>query len=737
MPLVALALAAYVAGLAAGFSESPLVAVIAVLSSAALGLRRGAAAVGGLAILGAAGAAIAATTTREDEACLARAARSTELRATLAEAVTVGGFTRASLSECHGSVALSVAAGGAEAGATAVVRGAIVRAQRGLLVERATIVATSRGPALARLRAASGRAIDRAFGGDAPLVRALLIADRSELAPELRDRFAAAGLAHILAIAGLHIGFIVVALGLGFELAGASRQAGAAATIAVVVFYVAMIGAPVPAVRSATMLVVHLATRLAQRPTSRWAVVAIGAAHAVVDPRVVLDVGYQLSVVGVSSMIAAGLLGRRLGAHRLPVVRRWVVLTLLGTTIATIGSAPIVALAFGRLSLVAPLSNLAATPLIALAQPMLFVALLVSPVLPVARFVADAAHPLLFGLDAVARWCAALPMASVGVAPSLAAAGIAAAMSAAVVVACASREWERPAAVALCAAAMLAWLPATIGASGEVEVHMLDVGQGDAIALRTPRGHWVLFDAGGAWRGGDAGRSTVVPYIGRRGGSVDVFVLSHPHTDHVGGAPAALRVLRPATFVDGGFPGSADAYRAALATARETGTHWVRAHPGDRIDVDGVALRILAPDSAWTARLVDPNLASVVVLAEFGAVRMLFMGDAERPEEQWLLARGRDELRADILKVGHHGSRTSSGDAFLDAVRPRLALVSVGAGNVYHLPTPEIMTRLAAHGAQVLRTDRVGTIIVRTDGRRIRVAAAGDEWELSAAASTP
>jgi competence protein ComEC len=94
-------------------------------------------------------------------------------------------------------------------------------------------------------------------------------------------------------------------------------------------------------------------------------------------------------------------------------------------------------------------------------------------------------------------------------------------------------------------------------------------------------------------------------------------------------------------------------------------------------------------------------------------------------------------LRADILKVGHHGSRTSSSEQFLDAVRPRLALVSVGAGNVYHLPTPMIMDRLAARGAQVLRTDRLGTIVARTDGRRIRVAAAGDEWELFDAASTP
>jgi competence protein ComEC len=300
-----------------------------------------------------------------------------------------------------------------------------------------------------------------------------------------------------------------------------------------------------------------------------------------------------------------------------------------------------------------------------------------------------------------------------------------------VIVAAASRDWERPAVIAGAALVALVWLPGGGRRGGQVELHMIDVGQGDAIALRTPNGHWILFDAGGAWRGGDAGRSIVVPYIGHRGGPLDLFVLSHPHTDHVGGAVAALHVLHPPVYIDAGFPGAAEAYRQSLITARDDHVRWQRAHPGDRMTIDGVSLQILAPDSAWTASLDDPNLASVVVLARYGDVRMLFMGDAERPEEEWLLSHARDDLAADILKVGHHGSKTSSSDDFLAAVRPRLALVSVGAGNSYHLPTPAIMARLEAIGAQVLRTDRVGTIVARTDGRRILVSADGDEWELS------
>jgi competence protein ComEC len=677
------------------------------------------------------GGAFTARAAAEHEArCAAAASHAAELTVIVAEDVAPGGFSTARLPDCAARVSVSVVDGTATAGSTILARGAIAASERGILIQHAVVRAIRGPPLLARLRTAAGHRIDDTFGTDAPLVRALLLADRSDLAPEVRDRFAAAGLAHILAIAGLHIGIIAVAIALAFELAGVPRQRASVATVVAIVGYVALIGAPVPAVRAATMLSVLLLTRWLQRPTARWAIVAIGAAQAIVEPRVVLDGGYQLSVLGVAAMICSGMLGRRLGVHRLPPLRKHAAVTLLGTTAATIGTAPIVALTFGRISLVAPLTNLAATPLIALAQPMIFLGLLLSPLPFVARFVADAAHPLLVSLDDVARIAAAVPAGSVGVAPSLGAAALAGVMSVAVLVACAAAEWHRPASVALAAAAAIVWLPLAPAIGGDMEIHMIDVGQADAIGIRTPHGHWVLIDAGGAWRGGDAGRSTVVPYVGRRGGPVDAFILSHPHTDHVGGAPSVLRVLHPARYVDGGFPGPAEAYRVSLAVARERHVRWTRAHPGDDMTIDGVRFRTLAPDSAWTAGLTDPNLASVVVLATFGNVRALFMGDAERPEEEWLLAYEADLLGADILKVGHHGSGTSSSEAFVDAVHPRLALVSVGAGNSYHLPTPAVMRRLAAHRAQVLRTDRLGTVVVHTDGNRIWIDAAGDEWDL-------
>jgi competence protein ComEC len=265
-------------------------------------------------------------------------------------------------------------------------------------------------------------------------------------------------------------------------------------------------------------------------------------------------------------------------------------------------------------------------------------------------------------------------------------------------------------------------------------LHVLDVGQGDAVALRSPGGRWVLFDAGRVWRGGDAGRRTVVPYLRARRGRLVAFVLSHAHADHVGGAATVLRALRPAQFVDAAFVLGSSAYRDALGAARDAGVRWRRARPGDSLVVDGVVIEFLAPDSTWTASLDDPNSASVVASVRYGEVRFLLVGDAEAPEERWLLDRARTDtalaarLRADVLKVGHHGSATSSTAPFVAAVAPRVALVSVGAGNQYGHPSADVIARLRGAGAAVVRTDLAGTVVVRTDGRSLDVHAGEGSW---------
>jgi competence protein ComEC len=342
--------------------------------------------------------------------------------------------------------------------------------------------------------------------------------------------------------------------------------------------------------------------------------------------------------------------------------------------------------------------------------------------------VADAAHALLSAFDAIARVAAGVPHGAPVVLPSVLGGIAAGAASVSLIVACMSRHWARAACVTGLCVAVLIGEPLVPRAPRAPELHMLDVGQGDAFALRTARGRWIVVDAGRIWANGDAGRTTVVPYLAHRGGDVALFVLSHPHSDHVGGAASLFAMLHPRRFLDPGYVGTASPYRAALAQARASGIAWQRVHPGDSLVVDDIVLTALAPDSAWAASLDDANLASAVIMARIGGSRVLFTGDAEEPEEEWLLANAGEALHADVLKVGHHGSRTSTSPAFLAAVQPMLALVSVGAHNAYGHPDAEVMDALRAARVATLRTDQLGSVVLRFERRGIEVEARGQRW---------
>ncbi len=722
MPLVASAVLAYAAGLLAGFAGLPASALAIAGALILVAAWRRSAVIAGIAIAFGGGALMAAGHAVGAERCARPLPRQTTWLVKTAAPAEPGAFVAGRSLPCGGAVSLGVERGRAEAGATVRASGTPVVTSRGLLVQHATIRVVSEPDALARWRTRAGASIDAFFGPDAPIARALLIADMRQLSPEVRDRYAAAGLAHMLSISGLHVGIIAYALALMLQICRLPRRAVTIATVATIAIYVAAIGAPPPAVRSAVMLAMLELSRLMQRPTSPWAILAAGAVGPVADPETVLDLGYQLSVVGVAALIAASRLARVILPRELRGWRRDLLHGALASTLATIVSAPLVAWTFGRVSIIGPLTNLAAAPLMGMAQPMLFAALVLSPLAGVARWIADAAHPLLVGFDTIASWGAALPFARVEVAPTVTAAVLGGTFSASVVAACVSRYPRSAVVAAGFALCVLAWLPVIPSATGMVELHMLDVGEGDALALRTSHGKWILFDAG---------RSVVVPYVARRGGDVEVMVLSHPHSDHAGGAASVIHALRPKLFVDPGFVAPDTAYRASLAAARDEHVRWKRVAPRDSLVIDGVTITLLAPDSAWASDKHDANLANTIALVRVGDVRFLLTGDAEREEEEWVVANEADLLRADVLKVAHHGSRSSSTDAFLDAVQPRLALVSVGAGNSYGHPGAEIMTGLAHRGAQVLRTDLLGTVVVRTDGAHIFVEARGETWQLS------
>ncbi len=741
MPLIAAAFIAHTAGLLLGFGGFFLASLIAAASLGAVGAAQRDMRLAALALMGAAGVLRATTAARADEQCARRSiALNPEADMTVDYTAVVEADARsgtrvpATIADggCELRANLLVKRGDAVAGSRVAVRGTAARAGTIIIVQEATVVVLSPPGLARRVRERAGRAVDATFGGDAPLARALLIADTRTLDAGIRSRYADAGIVHLLSVSGLHVAIIAGAAELLLSAARASRVASVWLALAVTLLYIVVIGAPAPAVRSAVMLGASAVSRLTQRPTSPWAGLALGAWAPVVNPRVVTDLGYQLSVAGLAALIASGALARRLLAGRVEGWRRVVARDLIVSTLASVVTLPLIAWTFGRVSLVAPLANLAAGPIFTALQPTLFLALLLSPFHAAAALTADAAHVLLRAVDMVAGIATRIPFAALPVTPSLWTTSLLGVVAVCLIVACSSvpgSAWSARGLIGATAAAALVVVGVEMnGTSGVVELHMIDVGQGDAVALRTPAGRWVLFDAGRSWSGSDAGRTTIVPYLRRRGGELHAFVLSHPHSDHVGGGASVLAALHVEQYWDGAYVTGSDPYRASLAEAARQHVSWHRVHPGDSLRLDGVLIRFLAPDSAWTASLSDPNEASAVALVQYRRIRFLMTGDAEVGEEGWMLARDATELRADVLKVAHHGSSTSSTPDFLDAVSPRIALISVGAANTYGHPSPAVVRSLVNRGAQVLRTDHVGTVVVRTDGQSISVEAGGERW---------
>lgn len=730
MPLIAIAVLAYAAGLVGGFLGASAAAIPCGLAYAAVASLRRSAAHAALGALFTAGACMALWSGAHDARCRTDAPHRATWSAQLEDAAAPGAYVRAQVRwpGCAMLASMSVERGRAGAGERVSLAGTVFVTARGLKIAHARITREGTRDPLLVARAAIGARIDTLFRGDAALVRALLIADERAVDPAVRDRFAVSGIVHMLSISGLHVAIIAMAVELICRMARLRPATAGLATLVITAAYIAVIGLPAPAVRSGVMLGVRAICRLAQRPTSPWAALALGAAAPLVSPATVLDLGYQLSVLGMAALVASGALAKRCLPAAWTGVRGSLARTLLTSCVACAASAPLVAWTFGRISLVAPITNILATPVVAVLQPTLFLAVTVSPLRALGVLLADACHPLLRALDGIATVGASVPYAALTVAPTLATAILAGAASVAMLVACVSRAPGRALVVAAGALAIAAWRPLWPARHGDMELHMIDVGQGDAVALRTPAGRWLLFDAGREWTGGDAGRSTVIPYLRRRGGEVMLFVLSHPHADHVGGGASVIAALHPAAYWDGAYAGTSPPYRASLIAARDRHVMWKRVHPGDSLVVDGVRLHVLAPDSAWMIGLKDPNAGSVVVLAEYGAVRMLLMGDAERGEEERLIDAYGSELHADVLKVGHHGSSTSSTEPFLALVRPRVALISVGAGNTYGHPSATVLRSLTAAGAAVMRTDLEGSIVCRTDGRTLEIEEGGDRW---------
>lgn len=249
-------------------------------------------------------------------------------------------------------------------------------------------------------------------------------------------------------------------------------------------------------------------------------------------------------------------------------------------------------------------------------------------------------------------------------------------------------------------------------------VAFLDVGQGDATLIRSPGGRTMLIDGGNSR--GDA-EGVILPTLNSwDASSLNLLVITHPDQDHIGGLPHVLESIPVDRVALTGQVHTTQTYEKVLTLIRDKKIPAIKARRGTMLELDPLlSLTVLGPDDAAVER-DDTNNASIVIRLTYDQVSMLFTGDAEQAEEDSILGSGA-EVRAQILKVAHHGSPSGSSQRWLQTVAPEVAIISVGADNAFGHPGYQVLTRLIQSNVTVYRTDRHGTITVRSDGRTYQI----------------
>ena len=572
------------------------------------------------------------------------------------------------------------------------------------------------------------------------LLKAILLGDKSDLPEIIEDDFRIAGLAHLIAISGFHVAIIMVSVLTVVEVFVRPGQA-VAITAVVLLLYGVLVGGRPSVVRAVIMGIAWMvASRLLGRRNATIGVLAfVALVMTIWDPRLLWNVGFQLSF---AATLGIALFATPLDEWLREKATGWVsleiveggfgrILSILAvSTAAQILTLPLVGWHFEQLSLISIFANLIVVPLQPLAMLLGGAATLIGLAIePLGRLIGWLAWlPLSYTTEAVAL-LARVPLASVPIRITnyslvflytvIGAAGWYGLQGR-------TRRAELREQLmvnfseklllssgGLAAVLVIAWSGSQ--PDGRLHVTFFDVGQGDATLIVTPGGRQVLIDGGHFPSIMNAHLGRAIPFWDRE---IDMVIATHPDADHVTGLATIFDRYKVGQFVyDGNLASPSQLYDATLERVEKYKVPKHAAIAGEVIVIDeGVRLEIVHPGEVLDEDVRNNNSVSIRLV--YGDFSVLLTGDAEKEAEQQMLASGLP-LEALVYKVGHHGSETSTTQAFLDVVRPKIAILSAGSDNRFGHPHPDVVARLHAAGVSILDTRDLGTISVATDGQQM------------------
>ena len=596
--------------------------------------------------------------------------------------------------------------------------------QGAFLFERAVI------PLRRSVRASIGRNL---LGASRALLIGVLLGDRSGVPEDLEEAFEAAGVIHVLAVSGLHVGLVAGLLLGGIGLFSRSRGITVGIVLPALLLYALMAGLRPSVVRASLMFGLLLVARALERDTDAMNVLGVAALVILgISPQSLFDAGFQLSFAATLAIVALHRPIFRLLSHRSrgggTWWKTWIALPVAVSLAAQLGTAPIVAYHFSRLAPSSLFANLAVVPMIGGIVALGLAAALFGPWLPGIATLFNATNWLLLqALMGTVRAVSSIPHASVHV-PAPSPLFLLLYASILMLGAVGGRSIRAQKAVLfllLIGANIYVWKE-IIEDHDRLEVIFLDVGQGDATFIEFPNGRTMLVDGGPRTPNFDAGASILEPFLRHRGiGRLDAILLTHPDSDHLGGLLHIVEEFDVRHILEPGQRRASPRLGRFLDLVRERGIAHHRVAAGDSlIGLGGAGGLILHPTPTFVAddgrAPRGSNNGSVVLRLKYRGVSVLLTGDVEWETDAALL-NWRDRLQCTILKAAHHGAGSSSTQAFLRGTSPEIVVISVGEYNPFGHPDHRVLARCAQADATVYRTDRQGAIMLAISDRGYRI----------------